>query len=454
MTTLTDRLNGLADDAPGGADPADEALWTRGKRLQRRRQAVTASLVAVLVLAIGSITFLVGDSRPDPVPVADSPTALPLPDAIYEVSEWTPGTDETGPIGPLVAVTGGYRHLSTWGKATVGVAGVSAAGGYAYLDIEDPAGIDPADERIALSPDGRFLAYLVTGPTTDEPYTEYGEPAVGLGLYDTVTGETRRSDISTPHGLSVDALTWVGDSVLMSYLQINGFGSDGDGGSHVSASNPAVLRWDTGSGVVDPAADARDYPDLDLASQAGDEVVVPRGRRSYSIMAEDGTTEPLGRFDVPIDYVPVFLSPDGARVVTREDRDGAAVTGRVPSVVVVADVDGPDAGVTRRLDEELSGPVIGWRDDSHVIVTGFLDDEQVDTYISVDVDTGEREELLEMPRVSTAFPTQIAADALPGPTLAAPEPNGPGDPRRIVWLGGGILVLLAGAALWRRRVRR
>lgn len=458
MATLTDRLHGLADDAPRGQASDADALWVRGKRRQRRQRTGGALLVAMLVLAIGSMTTLVVDARNYSVPVADAEATLGLPSAIYDPSPWTPGTDETGPIGPLVAVLGGYRR-ATWGGQTFSPVGVSASGGYAFLDLAGLADTKgelsgPEGNPLVLSPDGRWIAYYLTGPTSAAPYPGGGDPVVGVALYDTVTGETRRQTFPTEHGLSMDkALTWVGGTLLAKYSQITSFETTPSGGSY-SAIDASVLRWDAASGDFDPKADGR-FPGFDYqATPAGDRLVVVRKDRVYDLMAPDGSTDRLGRLDVPF-AGPVFVNPSRTLVAATEDLDGPSTSGLKPSPIVVADVGGPDAGVSRRLEAQPSSWVVGWRDDRHLIVAESpADASKLQLYLSIDVDTGAREQLLELPNTSIEIQTQIAADALTGPSFKAPEPDFPGDPRRAWGLGGAILVLLGGNLFWRHRAWR
>lgn len=457
MTTLTDRLNRLAEDAPWGETHDEAELWARGTRLQRRRRAGGAALVAVLALAIGSLTTLVVDSVSYSVPVADARSPLGLPSAIHQIGEWAPGTDETGPIGPLVAVMGGYRR-PTWGEPTFSPAGVSAAGGYAFLDLPDLAytkgdlgGIDGGP--VALSPDGRWVAYYVTGTTTAEPYPGDGDPIVGVALYDTVTGEVRQRRIATERGLAIEeGLTWVGDVVLVEYAQITDFEVTSNGGGY-GAIDPAVLRWDAVSEDLDVAAPHQDYPSFGYQSTAaGDRLVVWTGGRGYSLMASDGRTDQLGRLDVRFDTA-VFVNPGLTRVATTEDPDGPGFAGSAPSPIVIAEVAGPDAGTTSDLAGQGIGGVVGWRDDRHVIVAEQVESSAGQRYVSVDVESGAREQLLEMRSGATEIQTQIATDALSGPVFDVAEPDFPGNPRTPWAVGAAVVLLLAGNLAWRRRVR-
>jgi hypothetical protein len=452
MTTLTDRLQRLAQDAPdAGHATGDDGLWDRGRRLQRRRRAVTASLAVVLVLGLGSLTTLVvGVVDPRPVAVADADAALRLPDRFYDPGPWTPGVEETGPIGPLVALFDTERR-TFWGESSTGIIGVSSSGEYAFLPLSGSAQVANGDVRDPrLSPDGRYVAYAVTGETRDEPNDLDGPALVGVGVYDTVTGETSEQLVPTDHGLAVENVGWIGDFVVMEYSQYDTFERTEDGYSTTSV-DPGALRWDPSTDDLADTVSPREVPDLYDTTPVPDGLVLPDGQRRFSVVDVEGAVLALGEVDTRIEGR-FLVSPDGTRVAGREDPDPAGTFGFRPSAIVVADLSGPRAGVTR--DVVVSGgEPVAWRGDDHLVVVA--DDRRDGDYaglVSVDVDTGETEPLLDVQQGVFGFP-QVAYDAWSAPMLAAPEPDRPGDPRRMVWLGGGLVLLLAGAAFWRSRVR-
>src|SRR3954467_4864466 len=102
MTTLHDRLADLAEDAPA-AQP-EPGLWDQGLRYRRRRRTgrgVVLSMAAVALVVLGSVTWLRSPAAVEPLP-ADSPGGMP--DHIYAASRWLPGTDDSGPLGPIAAL--------------------------------------------------------------------------------------------------------------------------------------------------------------------------------------------------------------------------------------------------------------------------------------------------------------------------------------------------------------
>lgn len=445
MPTLNERLHDLAEDAPDAhqqTDGLDPTLWARGKRLQRRRRVGAAGIAAALALGIGSLTTLVvGATDQQVAPAADS-TVLGLPDRLYDPSPWTPDTGETGLLGPLVALVRAQRR-TFWGDTSIGVTGVSTAGDYAFLDLPDRAeGNSP--QAVALSPNGRWVAYLVTGRTTGEPNTFPGDPVVGVAVYDSASGRTTRQVVETEHGLDVDQLMWIGDTVLLDYGQYDTFTANGS-----STTRSPVLTWDLATGEVDRTVSPEAYPGLADATPAGDSVVVRSGPRRFQVVAADGSTIAGPRLDVKLDG-PVHVTADGGLVASYENTDPPNVKSFGNSPLVVADLRGDQAGVTRRLPDTRGDRIVGWRDNEHLIV--FESFAAAASYASLDVATGEKETLLVLPE-RFGSDVQVAYDALTGPSFAAPEPDGPTDPRWLVGLAGAIAVLLAGALTWRHRVR-
>ncbi len=270
----------------------------------------------------------------------------------------------------------------------------------------------------ALSPDGRWVAYYVTGETSLQPYLGQGDPVVGVALYDTVTGETRRTVLETEHGLSVDGLVWVGDTLVTEYGQITDFSDDG---GSMGANIVGFLRWDAATGDLDPDVSRKDYPSLYLSAPGPDGTLVVRTEGcGFSLMSPDGLTERLGKLDVRCEGQ-VFVSPGGLRAASTLDVDGPARKTGKPSPIVVADVTGPDAGVTRELDDDLVDAVVGWADDTHLLVAMVRDADQSLRYLSVDVVTGERTEVLERPLGGSS--SRPRSPAMPLPALGSPHPT-------------------------------
>ena len=157
MDTLHDRLSALADHAPRGGAPAAE-LWTRGTRAHRRRVAAFAAAVLVVgVVGTGIGVRIVdrGAHRSAPAPAGPVHVGLPIR---YPVVERLP--DLGVAPGPLTAV---------WvdgaaGRAPEVVGLVAGTGAFGTLGIDVSFNPDDAsDVAVALSPDGRRIAYTSAG---------------------------------------------------------------------------------------------------------------------------------------------------------------------------------------------------------------------------------------------------------------------------------------------------
>ena len=179
---------------------------------------------------------------PGRVEVATTGAAtLRLPDVVREPGDWEPAFD--GPPGPLAAVGIGTRAgLLTTRTAWWGVSGMT--GEARFLDLPDAAvGVGSP----ALSEDGRRLAYWSTGPTTGEPLIDGDyDPAVGVAVLDLVTGDVRRWDTSTPHGLMTAGLAWAGD-VLWWVGGDYATGGTEEERRGESSARVAAHTWDLGS---------------------------------------------------------------------------------------------------------------------------------------------------------------------------------------------------------------
>lgn len=229
MDTLRDRLAELADDAPTGGVPAAE-LWVRGKRAHRLRTAALAAAVLVVGAVGTGIGVRLADGGDDRSvePAGTVGFALPIG---YPVGEELPNLGDAP--GPLAAVWMVPRGA---GAAPGAVGLVAETGMFGLLPIEvfhdmasrrsnrqgwAPGHNEPPDEvRVALSADGRRLAYV--------------SPAGELVVHDLVSGESSsplsESDFETRLGA-----TWVDATHLFGLVA---GGSDADGWVWVPGTAP------------------------------------------------------------------------------------------------------------------------------------------------------------------------------------------------------------------------
>ena len=188
MDTLHERLAELADDAPtGGAPPAE--LWARGKHDHRLRVAALAATVLVVgVVGTGIGVRLVdgGDDRSD-VPLAG---VAPSAGTISRCRSSTPlgrSCRIWGHARPAGGDLGGSSCVGGGAPEAVGLVAESGMFGTLPIDVSEPD--EATDAGVALSPDGRRIAYQ--------------DPAGQLIVGDLVTGENYASEarVRAPRGV-------------------------------------------------------------------------------------------------------------------------------------------------------------------------------------------------------------------------------------------------------------
>ena len=451
-TDLSERLAALADRATStrssaaglGVPPAE--LWRRGRRRQVRR-ALAATVAVAAVSAIAGIGGATAWQRVETVgPVTSPDDTMRLPDRLYNPGPWLEGTDEAGPIGPLVAVIGADRR--SWRSRSNGLVGVSGTTGeYRFLDLPDVAILNGEfPSAPALSPDGTMLAYWTTGSSADDPLIPMrgDRPVAGVAVYDTVTGEVHRKAVVSDHGLAPQGIAWSGDTVWANYFTFNEGGVEPGG---YGSTFGGELTW---SPATEEWATQTDFARSLIADGAaiGTESFVTAASRGKGYV-EVGPRGEVRRFRLDAKLaVPPYLSPSGKRVAGMglpEDGDsqGQLLVAELPR----SGTDGPVT--TRQVPGVRGGAVLGWRDDTHVVVRSSAEDSH---YVTVDVATGATEPLVTPPAVNWTGGTTVAADAWSGPVTDAPEPDWPMDPRtRALRLGLGVAAACVVLVLWRRR---
>ncbi|MFB9311915.1 hypothetical protein [Nocardioides plantarum] len=432
MTTLHDRLHELADDAPDGAGAPD--AWARGVREHRVRRAGVAAIVALAVIGLGvTLVSWRQQAAPTPAPAAPGATAV-LPDEIFRPSPWLPGTDDEGPLGQLVAVVAGERK--SWTGSESGIVGISAATQrYRFLDLPSYGG------GAALSPDGRHVAWWTTGSPSGTPNTGFGTSLTGYAVYDTVSEEVVRHEVSTKHGIDPSALAWADNRrVVAAYGQILA-GDDGSEMDQGTSVEHHVETWLPGDDVL-----VLPGPVTGLESAAGDGVLlVDHGDRYAVVDARTGRTLRLLRAEG---------GPSGGPVLAPGAETYAVQRGSsTPTGVTVGSVESPrDAAVIPGAEETYG--IVGWAGpDAVLVLQGEADGGNLSTgtrLVRLALDGTSTGSIVvsdvEWPAVS------LAADLLDAPIVAAEAPPTPMDPRLVAGLSAGV-VLAAGIVLlvWRRR---
>jgi hypothetical protein len=204
MNTLHDRLADLADAAPtGGAAAAD--LWARGRRGHRLRAGALA--VTLLVVGVGGTGIGVriadgNDHRSDSAP-ATGPAVVALP-IVYPEGKELP--DLGGAPGPLAAIWIVPRAGST--PEVVGLVAGTQEFGTLPIDVS-------RDDELALSPDGRRIAYHPSDPSTGQVVFHDLESGEGYALAFEDFG---------PGFEPTEGYTWVDATHLVGHADMNGDG--------------------------------------------------------------------------------------------------------------------------------------------------------------------------------------------------------------------------------------
>jgi len=455
-TDLEERLARLAEGDVGATAPAPEELWTRGRRWQRRRRVVGGATVAgVTLCALGLVatvlpTFV--DTAPSP---ASDHAVLMVPDRLHEPPKWL------GPLsgGPLAAVTRAER--GTWTGSEVGIAGVSAVTGeYGFLDLPDLAG------PVSLSPDGQRLAYWVRGTPSGDPNSgwEQDGPVTGLAVRDLRSGDERRHEIETEHGLSPQTFFWADeDTLVFTFLQYT-TGDSGPEDERGAASgvggwwwnleqDEEPARWPWVGEVPEPQFwAARDGRVLGGAGTEDTLVLLdPRDESRVVVRGEGGASRSGG------DNSTLAFGPRGQVAVAEGGDEGAG-----PGTTIRTGRLDPEAAeiVDRRTipDRQTSVGLLGWRD-GDLLVSEISDRQEAEEGATLDVvllDPASGEQRVLVRDTWSSYGAWDLADGLleTAEVVEAVEPPSPWDPRWVAagWALAGIIVVV-GFVSWRRRGR-
>lgn len=434
---LRDRLADLATHTPVAAPPAD--LWDRGVRRRRVDRAITGLLIAVVVLllAVGGWSF---HAQRDVQPV-DTHGAAHLPDRFFDPSPWM--SSFAAAPGPLVAI-GSADHKSLL-HSRRDVYGVTASDGqYGFLDLPDLADRGDYASAVppALSPDGRYVAFWMTGAPSGSANTQlYGQTITGIGVYDATTGRTRTSQVSTRHGLAPESLVWSDQRTL---VMLVGQTRSGDANRQRSTSEDhlRLLAWRLESPrpvVVDAPADYGDLSPGKGFVVSGQRLVWPRDpARDTRMHAPVGTAPAL------------VVSPFGTRV--------ANVAGaRNPNNLQVGRINRPGRATMRPVNRfaQYYRPLV-WTDRQHVVAVArnrSIDGPLTARLELVDVRSGSRRILTNhLPGGGNAWDNlSFASDLLTSPSTHAESPPHAWNLRGVAI---GVLALLVGLLLLGFMVRR
>ncbi|MCL8024360.1 hypothetical protein [Nocardioides bruguierae] len=445
MTTPTDQsahdalpgldraLDDLAHEAPVGAH--DPTLFSRSMRAHRTRRAWTSAALVVLVIGLASVTGLAALTRaPSSIQPAGSSTPAGLPSVVQRVSPYLAGTngEPWQPVAVLVEAPRATGVGALIGRTGTGLLAVSTSGEYRFLDLpEDWTGADSGG-LLDLSPDGRRVAFWVTGETSGAPY-HADQSTVGVAVLDLTTGAVTRQAVDTEHGLDPGEVRWADDDrVVWSYTQIAGGPETADDLVQVSGDSSGTLVWDVDAGTVDRISDQ-----VPVAVGTERVVVQGRGRWGTCIDLTSGSQQPVRTADGGF-----WLGNSEAVVLGEDCAQGWNYTSMLPGRFQVTRADGSvttHPGAPRLVwPLTLTASTATWwgpRLGDQAATIGRL--------WSVDLATDEASEILRVP--GRRGLVGVATDLVDLPTIEAQDP---GRPAPLPWFtAAGAAVLLLGLGL-------
>lgn len=445
MSTLHERLAALAEEAPSALP--EVGLWERGRRYARVRRAGTVAIVVAAVLVLVGITGVTWQQGrpPQPAPAGSAPA---VPDRIWDPSPWLDGTDDGRPLGQLAALVPAPRGGLL--RSHLGLVGVSATtGDYRFLDLPDLA-YEFSITDAALAPDGRHVAYWLTGTPSGSPNPGSGEvPIVGAGIYDTATGEVATYRPEVVHGLSPQTLAWADATHLVIDAGQIAEGAAAPRGTF-SATGLGARIWTLGDPGPQPPTTAAAARPVD--SVGAGHLLQDVARHTIVVRSVDDPTMAT-RFRVPGSRgLLVSRAVDASATRFATMGPGSRPTALFAGSIVEGGPGEPRTARPGRLpSSDGTVSVLGWTDRRHVValheVTSGSNEMTVVRYA---VPTGEADVLMRL-AAQESRNSQLATDLLTEPTTPGIEPPRPLDPRLMTFLA---VLALGSAGLGIRQLRR
>ncbi|MCW2783558.1 MAG: hypothetical protein JWP74_75 [Marmoricola sp.] len=431
-TELGRRLDELVSDTPS---LPSAGLWDRGRRRHRARQAAGAAAVVLALAAIVGGIHTVGPQPHEAQPVQVPKGTGHFPKTVYAPSPWSGGSARYGAPGPLAmfgyadrnrrtGLTGEVQYSSMYGISAI-------TGAVRFLDIPTTNETRRPGAVVvsALSPDGRKVGFeRYAGASGGN-----GGHMVGWGVYDTVTGNV--TDLTDPHAARpVPEAGWpIAFSGNSQYLL-----TEYTPKAVRTSRSHELVAWNVDSGkpmVIEPA---RFYWDPN-PSTSPDGVSWVQGKLVHVDLLNGR------RFVLAVDHQvsSASYSPDGRQFAYVDGSHLYAAPANDYGVGNLHEV------VTKAKPNEI----IGWRDDTHVVVTGPTDTD----YRIVDLADGSVQSVRFAGQVPVSL--QLASSLWANDLVAGTRPPHAEDPRHerrwteVAVVAAAALMALLIVAVRRRRRR-
>lgn len=310
--SLHDELSRLADTAP--RPDIDHTVWDRGRALRRRDRLVSSAIVLVMVAILGGLASIV----------------LGLPRAFAPADDTVPdGAIPSRILEPPVLIDPPLEDDLGIGRASV--AFYSAGGTPILIGATDGryhlvklTGIEDRRGALALSPDGRRLAWA-----TDEP---------GVSVADLVTGQVLETTYGPrPGSNAVTELRWSPDSTTVFWEGFLG-----------GRERAREIRVGT---LLEEALGPEDLARRGLVAPTGNLAARFSSGRAALFVAADGTrlerSLPRDLYPRGASVIPLGWASDHLVLATAEAPSGGYVEGR--QLVLFTSPDRPKSEWTFRI---------------------------------------------------------------------------------------------------------
>lgn len=437
---LRDELARIADAAPAVDVPDD--VFARGRRATLRTRALTgAAVVACLTLLVGVGAQVL---RSDEAPVADGTPALAVPDHLS-----APPAHVTDREGDLRTGEGAAAFVT---DAGIPVVVDASAGGYHLLDLpgvlteSGPFRAGPTSHLLALSPDGRQLAWAWAGPTSEQP-----RPS-GVRVVDLTTGEVREIRLDQDHGVFVSELSWSANGRWLAWA-----GSELDDWTD-SGWSAAGAR--TVGGVIEDGASTSTHvvvagPDATTLAVDGTETSFAGDTSSAVAVSGDGRLAAVVGWDCYLDGERSRLGENPKRRVGGIWFDDGRLLGTVFTMRAnpgLPEVQVLPRGTRAPVSTSMTGPdVLGAVGAGQALIhqaSDYDDDPPPSVEIASWGSDSDATRIIRVDRGVLGLTLAYQLIDPEDPTVSRPEPDWPWSTERkiVVFGGSALLVVLLGAA--------